>query len=429
MDAAVEAVLPAAHRSRCWYHLEQNLRHNLYSDLTVGFDDFLAAWKAACLCETEEEHMTGRLRLHSDYPAAVSYLEKNTWPNAERFAICYTKRWCTLGILSTQRVEGMNAKLKGALKVNSRTELAVLFQTLEYAASDIDRKAVATMLEMDAVYQKEAYRETLKGQMHPFISGFAQQKVQQQADFLHNYRASSAVIDGVTVWTVRHVQRTESTHIVKATPDSMSCSCCFPATYLLPCRHVLCLNAETMMKAFVHTQVGKRWLRSFKPPRDYRPALSLIAAVQSSSSSPAPAAPTPPLPTFLSTISRLAAARTEPQRYGTLMGLLKTAADRGAGDASAYPRVLQRTQEFVQWVLDETSEGPPVRVEASAPAAAPLSRSLTSLNPGTSIEEVVEPQKPKKGGSGKEKRHDSQGQRPRRKRKKTGGGGLSMTQQ
>ena len=64
MDAAIQAVLPRAHRSRCWYHLVQNLRHNLSSDLTVHCEEFITAWKDVCLRDTEAGHLAARVTLH-----------------------------------------------------------------------------------------------------------------------------------------------------------------------------------------------------------------------------------------------------------------------------------------------------------------------------------------------------------------------------
>jgi hypothetical protein len=429
MDAAIEAVHPTAHRSRCWYHIEQNLRHNLFADLTVRMDEFITAWKASCLCETEAQHLDARRALHSEYPAAVPYLEANTWKNAERFAVCYTKHWCTLGILSTQRVEGMNAKLKGALKINSKTPLRVLFETLEFAASDIDRAAVAKMLEADAQHVKDAYRETFGAKTHAFVSGYAQRMLQQQFDLSHNYRVSTTVVDGSTTFTVQRATRTDTPRTVTATADTMSCSCCFPITHQLPCRHVLCLNQHVLLKPFVPTQVGKRWLRSFKPPREYTPGLPLSSVVSGPSGD---AAATHSLPSFLTTTVRVAAPQTPQQRYGQLMGLLRTVAERGAEDEKGYPDVYERVQQLLSWVMERTSEARPAGAAATQDLvqSGPLSSSITSLNPSTTIDEIVEPLLPKKKrGKPQEKRHLSQGERAPAKRTRADGDSLSLTQQ
>ena len=56
----------------------------------------------------------------------------------------------------------------------------------------------------------------------------------------------------------------------------------------------------------------------------------------------------------------------------------------------------------------------------------PLSSSLTSLNETTTIDEVVQPPKPKrKRVRAQEKRHPSQGERPTGKRK--GAAGINLT--
>ena len=209
-----------------------------------------------------------------------------------------------------------------------------------------------------------------------------------------------------------------------ATADSMSCSCFFPITHQLPCRHVLCLNQHLMLRPFVPAQVGKRWLRSFKPPRAYKPGLPLSLVISGPGGD---AAASQSLPSFLTTTVRAAASLTQQQRYEQLMGLLRTVAERGADDEMAYPAVHERVQQLLSWVLEETSEARPATAQAQS---APLSSSITSLNPSTTIDEVVEPLVPKrKRGKAQEKRHPSQGERAPAKRKRAGAVSMSLTQQ
>ena len=254
MEAAIEEVLPHAHHLRCWYHLEQNLRHNLHRLLGESFDTFLDDWKAAAGQETAEALITAKQELHDAYPAAVPYLEKNIWKNEETFAVSFTKRWATLGVLSTQRVEGMNAKLKGMLHVNSRTPVTVLFETLEYASSDIDLAAVKKMEELDREQARAAYTDTFASRIHPHVTRYAQGKLLEQFDVMHNYRVTPS--DGLQL-NRYNVQRFNQSGVAVGArravlygPGAVECSCFFPSVHLLPCRHVMCVNQSLLMYPF-----------------------------------------------------------------------------------------------------------------------------------------------------------------------------------
>ena len=145
MAAAVASVLPHARHLRCRYHPEMNLRSNLGSKLTVvTMEEFIAAWKDVIHAETQAVFAQAKEKLHTTFPAAVPYLEKNHWPHAEQFVECYISDVTTFGIRSTSRVESWNAMLKGALNVNSTTALPILFQALQFAASEQDRRKLKT---------------------------------------------------------------------------------------------------------------------------------------------------------------------------------------------------------------------------------------------------------------------------------------------
>jgi MULE transposase domain len=441
MRNAIEAVLPHAHQIRCWYHLEQNLRHNLSSFLTVHFDEFLTEWKGVCGKETEEEYQRARGELHRAYPAAVEYLEKNTWKNAALFVQCFTKRWCTLGILSTQRVEGMNAKLKTVMHVSSKTPLNVLFETLRWAASEIDRKAQEKMKELEAEWLKRADKDrlTFNGLIKPHLTRYAQVKVREQFDLVHNYRHTQEVVDGILVFYVQRVSRVGTKRVVKVTADTMDCSCFFPATHLLPCRHVLCLNQQLMLTPFVPAQVGQRWMKKYKPP---------LGASTASLSLPLPPNPSTPLPSYLSTCVQAGEIPAQNRRAGELRGLCDTIVSRGSEDKDNWFTILAWVRELTQRIEELGAAPRSSSVSSSAPLSQPspstlaslsqpssstaldnddaLTR-LTSLHPSLTIGEVQQPLRPlSKRHRAKEKRTASQGER--RKSKRNRHEGLSLTQ-
>jgi hypothetical protein len=422
MEAAIEEVLPHSHHLRCWYHLEQNLRHNLYRVLGESFDTFLDNGKAAAGTETTEDFVTAKRDLHAAYPAAVSCLEKNIWKNEESFATCFTKRWATLGILGTQRVEGMNAKLKGMLHVNSRTAVSVLFETLEYASSDIDLAAVTKMQELDREQAKLAYTDTFAARIHPHVTRYAQGMLLDQFDVMLNYRATAYA--GLQQ-NCYHVQRfTQSgiavgaPRVVHYGPGPVLCSCFFPTVHLLPCRHVMCVNHSLLVYAFQVRQIGARWLRSHKPPAKY---------LQRAEAAMADAAP-PPEPTYLSAQGFNRKLPSRKHRYGELRGLSDKFAATTAERGDIYYSALARLQELCRWA-DKVVATPPVMEAAvssavvggdqsSSFAVQPASTSSSSssqpsLHQTLSVEELNEPRQPApKRHRPSKKRTASQGERP-----------------
>jgi SOS response regulatory protein OraA/RecX len=144
MAAAITAQLPNAAHLRCRFHLEQNLRHNLSGLLGDETEQFITTWKAVINKADVNEFSRAKETLHSDFAAAVPYLQRYHWINEQHFAECFIQTVTTLGIRSTQRVEGQNAALKRMFHVNSTTALAVLFQTMQYAAAEVDRQAAIT---------------------------------------------------------------------------------------------------------------------------------------------------------------------------------------------------------------------------------------------------------------------------------------------
>jgi hypothetical protein len=452
MSGAIETCIPTAHHARCWYHIEQNLRHNLFS-VVDDFDTFLDAWKDVCSQELEEEFKRAQADLHQKYPTTVSYLTKNIWKNAESFALCYTKHWCTLGILSTQRVEGMNAKLKGMLGIHSSTHLSVLFEALHTAASDIDKRAVEKMKELDEEWQRKSYSGTFAALIHPHLSRYAQEKVKEQQDLAFNYRHSQGLVASASVFYIQRTTRVGLKRTVKVTATSMQCSCFFPSIHLLPCRHVLVLNQHLMGTPFVPGQVGKRWLRSYMPPAAYKPTvIAPISDPPSSSSESSSSSSSSSIPAdFLVTFVQAGEVPAKKRRVGELRGICDTIVSVGAEHGNHFFRIRRAVQQLCQWVevlvaeptassassASTAASGPSPRALPSASQPSPMSSSssdeldassrLTLLNPSLTISQAVQPPKPKsQANRPQNSRPTSQGEDTVKRRKK--GASLSLTQ-
>jgi hypothetical protein len=423
MAAAVASTVPHARHLRCRYHLEMNLRGNLGSKLTVvALEEFIAAWKDVIHAETLATFTQAKEKLHITFPAAVPYLEKNHWPHAEQFVECYISDVTTFGIRSTSRVESWNAMLKGALNINSTTALPFLFQALQFAASEHDRRKLKTAATEAARMPSQPRKRTFAEEVSPHLTYYAQQKVQLQFELQHNYKfeQNTAALPQVVyyVWDNRPITSTatpEERREVVARDDCMRCSCNFPVTHLLPCRHVLTMNLFLYGAAFNRGQVGQRWLRYYKP----------VAATQQSSSypiGPPPALPTEPIPSFLSTSHLHAAMPARQARYGQIMGFALTICTRAAEYPHLWHSALTWMERGAKWAEDITSvpmsAAPPPSIPSSSSAEAPPR--LSALHPTVAVEKLTLPRhKQKQAGRPNESRQIGQAEKAGKKQRLT----------
>jgi hypothetical protein len=443
MSAAIDARLPHALHARCRYHLEQNLRHNLRETLGLtATEQFIVKWKSVIAEEEVDAFNTAKQAVHLNYPAAQPYLEKNHWINEQHFAECYIKKASTLGMRSTQRVEGMNHVLKGMFQVRSTTALSTLFQVLQFATCEVDRQAAKAASKRAADVPLDVYSRTFLHEMRPHLTHYASAKVQQQFDQQHHYRCEQKDIhDRDSIWFVWDTRRpasdTGDRREVQVSDAWMRCSCSFPITHLLPCRHVLALNLHLFRAAFRVGQVGKRWLRYFKPPPSAPRAID-----PSSSLSDLPAIVSDdipdPIPSHLQTFVQAGQIPARRARYGQLMGYCTTICTRGAEFKDVFFDALKRVEELARWIEANTSTTgqisvaippPPMMTQptnSSSSSSADLCSSSASFGSSSSnsatvgsamhstvsVEQLTIPEHKKKQlGRGGEKRQASQGEK------------------
>jgi len=278
MAAAIEEVLPSSRHLRCWFHIEQNLRHNLVELGSLSMEDFntfIVQWKLAALMDEEVDFQAAKERLHEGFPMAVDYLTNWIWPHGDAFLSCRTKSITTLGILSTQRVEGVNSTLKNSFQVGSKTALVTLFSILEHAADKKDRDSIREMHHKDLKDAQHIPQGSFMDTLTPHVYRWAARKMRTEYDFMTNYTHEPGVLGAPFQVSLTQqarnrgvVERIRQVHVNEGV---MKCSCCFPNTFLLPCRHVLYLNQVIFKEPFRSDQVGQRWLRSFMPPASYTP--------------------------------------------------------------------------------------------------------------------------------------------------------------
>ncbi len=169
----------------------------------------------------------------------------------------------------------------------------------------------------------------------------------------------------------------------------MECTCGFPASMQLPCRHVMALNLNLFHHAFRPGQVGKRWLKYYKPPP----------------STPLRQLPPEPLPsTVPNFISSLEQSGTEPRRqarFGQLMGYCMTICTRGADYSAVFNSAYEKVSGLAHWIEVETSVTRPAAGQR-APSSSP---SVPSALSSVAIDDMQLPQhKKKQKGRAGEKR-------------------------
>ena len=351
MAAAITETLPSAQHLRCQYHLEQNLRSNLVDILgLIPMGEFITQWKATIRREEMEDFLTAKAALHRAYPAAVPYLMECHWINEQRFAECFVKHFTTLGIRSTSRVEGWNSKLKGMLQVRSTTPLSVLFSSLQYASMDVDRRALAQSLHHAAQSKPAPNTATFTQEVAPWLTVFASEKARLQFDLQHNYQCQQQDVanreSAWYVWDRRDMQGiTETRRVVHVTNSFMQCSCCFPITHLLPCRHVFALNLHKFKRAFLRGQVGLRWLKAYMPPPE------APASLAQERNATIPTA----IPSYEpSSCTSAAEMPSRAARYGQLMGFCTTVCTRAAEYKEIFHLVLKWVMVLANWVEAST---------------------------------------------------------------------------
>ena len=208
---------------------------------------------------------------------------------------------------------------------------------------------------------------------------------------------------------------TEARREVHARDDVMRCSCCWPITYLLPCRHVLALNLVLFSTPFMRCQVGQRWLRAFMPPPEAPSSLTTVPEVPLPTSIPSylpsSSSPGPGLPTRVA-------------RHGQLMGYCATICTRAADYKDIFFTVLTQVEALAQWVEAQTSGTGVAAAPAHAPFRPPVqlsSDSVERMHPSVGADQLVFPEaRKKRKGRRAEARQEGKGERAQKQaRKKT----------
>ena len=373
MAAALASTMPHSHHLRCRYHLKQNLRARLHKAGvdSVTMDSAVREWEAAASREKEADFDSSITTLMNSYPFLRQYMT-DTFPAGRYYANFALNHITTLGSRTTSRVESWNSALKGMLEVDSRTSLSVLFESLRYALSDKDYRSYRKSLDDDARRPAITQARTIDAETASHLTYYSQGIVKTQAGLVANYNFDMVQAANPAIFNVfdRRPAQQEDVRQVTITETTMQCTCGFPLSYLLPCRHVLVVNNHIFNSQFRVSQVGLRCLRAHMPAVRYRPSPPSLSFY-------------PPLdvsvPSFTSTVAvastNLAAQKA---RYGQLMGWFTTIASIATEAGHLFGYAARKAEGFCKEMESLVSHSPAVRDELSAIAVDESSGSSVS---------------------------------------------------
>lgn len=138
VDAAVKEVFTNTYPIHCAFHITQNLHKNLRKPLGDQYENFLRDFY---LCRNSLAQATFRDRfakLIENYPQSQSYLE-GLYASKEYWAHSFTSFKFTGGMISSSRVESMNACIKKTL-FNSDISLCELMSEIHKLLDEQDKK-------------------------------------------------------------------------------------------------------------------------------------------------------------------------------------------------------------------------------------------------------------------------------------------------
>ena len=318
MKVAIAAVFPSAEHLLCVWHLSKNMFTHIKA--ACGNND--ALWKRMLSCWwliVKQSDESSQETFEADFASLTAMLEESTvtgktmesarkWlakmaDEKERWAYRWTWRWLTMGIHSTQRIESLHAHVMGYLRAS--TLLVELVPKLELYDATVSSRAETRNYRHIGLEHSAA-----KAQAHPFIDKLSQRihpyalmLVKAQLAQAGYYRVDSTNEEGVFRVTRASTIVGPSSPDVEADGndadvrlDSYSfsalprmttltrCSCQFPCSYGLPCRHILRL-CDVQQKAVPDQLCSPRW--QFQSPSHVRELVEELRRRQPARTAPA----------------------------------------------------------------------------------------------------------------------------------------------
>lgn len=310
--AAIRSIVPEAVHRLCRWHLARNITEQLKATMGTEFAAYLTAFYRAADAVTHDEFDARWIELETiaeKSTKAMSYT-KSLHTRAPSFAVYAIRGIFTAGVTSTQRVESVNALIKRMASVG--TTLPELRQVLEaielHPANAVKRRTIPSFLRAAAI---EKQLETLAPAIMADIIG--------QCEEVLGYRPLQ-----------NKVYKIDGT--LSATIDANgACSCAYPSSHGLPCRHIFAWRAHHGMLLLRDEDVAQRW----------KPSTPVQVAPKTTPKANEPAATQAPA--------------TDTARFAALQPLAKSVVDLGQRNKTAYTVAHQGLRTLLDDVRKATT--------------------------------------------------------------------------
>jgi len=256
MEAAIKDSLPNVKHRHCYYHISENIKQQLTS--SIGHEHLgavLEIFWSACLARTEATFQRRWGRLEDKIRTsdkAVAYFH-GLYEDRGFFASYCFVGLRTLGMVASQRVEGINAAIKSFLTgVNTLVNLA---RTLEHVCNDIDEKSNSALAKVTKVPNKmKKNKEAVEVAQHVSAEVFA--KLVEELDKVVSWHVRDQEI-----WT-----RGDNSFVVATINDDYkdcSLGCCRDTGH--PCSHMFAYRLSRNEPLMTILDIADRWISKVQP--------------------------------------------------------------------------------------------------------------------------------------------------------------------
>jgi hypothetical protein len=290
----IQKYFPQAIQMRCMYHIQQNIlknaktgdRQRLTADLYKlrlidkpdewddKWNEFLSSYEATKNVFIRTQDAAGQ-EFHKPNARRV-YLVNQLEHIKQTWCLAYINGRVTFGYMATTIAESVNAQIKRIVKNGSN--LLTVFKAIHSITIDTHQQSINAMNKqrekiMAHTHKKNSQPLCFSEHLMLHLTSAAARMVEEEYKFIDNYRSEveskndsneSDNIFSVSVSLNNFMRTSDSERIKKErkvviSSTTMKCGCHHPATFLLPCRHILSANRVVFGFPFLLTQVHDRW--------------------------------------------------------------------------------------------------------------------------------------------------------------------------
>jgi hypothetical protein len=291
--SAVKQELPTVKMARCLFHILQNVKTHIHPLLRgKQAADFVSLFFKAAHAPNEASFQEQWEALLNSAPSTRDYMTNNIYPTREHWARAWTRNFCMFGGSTTQRVESFNAVLKREREVHSKTCMPKLLEwVVELTERQAQQRQRRKITEAMARSRHNRVEEGLSSLVRRVLTPYAADKVLAEFNLEYLYSAELQQDTGCII--VKHKKKDFLYHVrlgqehaaaasASASASSSSsyssqvsfanhyyyassCTCGWPAQFLLPCRHILVANRLLGGDVFQQSQCHPRWFLDYIP--------------------------------------------------------------------------------------------------------------------------------------------------------------------